>query len=476
MSRTNALALVCFAAAVVLTVMTAYPNELVGSDASPDKGETDGNQGTFLILSDIHFDPFADRRLVPKLDAAPAKEWKRIFESSGKKRNPSYGDDSNYTLLRSAIQEAASAGQNYDFVLLPGDYLSHNFIAGYRRCTRCSGDLEAFVAKTVTFVTEMISEAIPDTPIVGAFGNNDAVCGDYQVAPQSPLFEAVQRRWAELTQTERGLPFLTLGGYYSTPHPTVPEQEIIVLNNIYWSVRYMDTCKPDGGDPGTAQMRWLEWTLYRLSQERKTAILLLHVPPGINAYSSTGCVDNCDYQATDFWEDEYSESFESLVRTYPDVVLAAYSGHTHMDDFRVIDDEQGEPLLFTRITPAVSPIFGNNPAYSIADYDRTSGALVDYEVFYLTNLEAGPPNTWDKEYSFSEAYGLDGIGPGTFAALDERIFTDQHTRETFLGYYNVSNPDEAPVWEKVWRAYACAQVEADQDDYVKCCCRTTQER
>src|SRR5262249_14433439 len=36
-------------------------------------------QGVFLHVSDIHFDPFADPALVPRLIAAPVDEWQAIF-------------------------------------------------------------------------------------------------------------------------------------------------------------------------------------------------------------------------------------------------------------------------------------------------------------------------------------------------------------------------------------------------------------
>ena len=46
--------------------------------------------------------------------------------------------------------------------------------------------------------------------------------------------------------------------------------------------------------------------------------------------------------------------------TYSNVVRLAFAGHTHMDDFRVTAADPS--LLPLRITPAVSPIYKNNPA------------------------------------------------------------------------------------------------------------------
>ena len=47
-------------------------------DAVP--AETPAEQ--WLIVSDIHFDPFANPKLVDRLAAAPPDQWRAIFESA----------------------------------------------------------------------------------------------------------------------------------------------------------------------------------------------------------------------------------------------------------------------------------------------------------------------------------------------------------------------------------------------------------
>jgi hypothetical protein len=67
------------------------------------------------------------------------------------------------------------------------------------------------------------------------------------------------------------------------PHPTVENLRIIVLNSVLWSDKYGDDCGFPQKDPGAAQMDWLTWQLYSLKQQKKKALLLMHVPPGINS-------------------------------------------------------------------------------------------------------------------------------------------------------------------------------------------------
>ncbi len=81
----------------------------------------------FLIVTDIHFDPFADPALIEQLVAAEADAWPGIFESAGPQGFAQYGSDANYPLMMSALDEAAKLLPQPDFVLYAGDYLVHQF-------------------------------------------------------------------------------------------------------------------------------------------------------------------------------------------------------------------------------------------------------------------------------------------------------------------------------------------------------------
>src|SRR5580658_8024472 len=94
------------------------------SRALPWDNKKDGNTGNFLLMSDIHFDPFADPTLVKSLMAAPVEKWESILKSSSDKSFAPPGQDANYPLLISALTAAAKKGR-YDFALITGDYLVH---------------------------------------------------------------------------------------------------------------------------------------------------------------------------------------------------------------------------------------------------------------------------------------------------------------------------------------------------------------
>jgi hypothetical protein len=60
--------------------------------------------GQVLVMSDLHFDPMADPRLVDQLAAAEPEQWSAVLDSSSDRSLGRYGRDSNWMLLRSALQ------------------------------------------------------------------------------------------------------------------------------------------------------------------------------------------------------------------------------------------------------------------------------------------------------------------------------------------------------------------------------------
>lgn len=442
-----------------------------GTPAPLDPGV---GQGLFLIVTDIHFDPFAQPELVPALDKSPVSEWSAIFKNGAGDNFQGYGKDAGYPLMVSALQAAATQSMTYDYVLYTGDYLSHGFERDYDRHTGPNPEgLTSFSIKTARYVSRLLSETFGDIPILGVMGNTDAVCGDYKIALESPFTLGVADQWANLSkQPERFEQFGT-GGFYKVAHPTVADQDIIVLNNIFWTPRYSDSCGTNGGDPGSAMMSWLDWQLYQSQQANRKAQILLHVPPGINAYNTARGSGACNQRISPFWGESYAEGFLDLMRKYAGVVDYTFSGHTHMDSFVIIPDADGVPLIASQITPAVSPIFGNNPAFAVFLYDRNQGNLLDSATFYLANLQATENSAtpdWQLEYTYRQTYSTRDLSAKSRSAVASRIKTDTTLRGRFSELYAVKTQGSGPIRPLNWQAFACAQSAVVLDTYEACYC------
>ena len=88
-------------------------------------------------------------------------------------------------------------------------------------------------------------------------------------------------------------------------------------------------------------------------------------------------------------------------------MIVALAGHTHTDDFRVIDPAAADSN-YILISPAISPVYNQNPAFRTATYAK-DGSLIDASVYYLTNLtfaSSTTPGEWQLEYTFSKQWNV----------------------------------------------------------------------
>ncbi|GHB27640.1 hypothetical protein GCM10007094_14970 [Pseudovibrio japonicus] len=433
------------------------------------------DEGVFLIITDIHFDPFANPDLVPMLDEAPVENWLEILSKDRGTTFADYGSDTNFPLMMSALQAAATRGPSYDYVIYAGDYLAHNFAESYAQHAGPNAQgHDTFAVKTISFVNMMMRQTLGNVPIYGAFGNNDSLSGDYRIHPLSPLLDDVADQWNYLTNQPERLNDFTVGGFYKVAHPTIQDHDIIILNNVFWSTRYPLNPDANQGDPGAAQMDWLEWQLYDTQVRGRTAEIVMHIPPGIDAFSVLRSAQACENSAVSFWKDAYTQQFLEMAKTYSTTITSSIAGHAHHSDFRVISDDDGSPYFATRIVPSVSPIFGNNPAFSYVLYDKEYAKPNDYATLSLTNLEdvrGGETPNWELEYVFSTSYQQADLSPASIAAVAEEISTSEAAREDFIKYYSGGTAADNPITDSNWQTFSCAQTNITRADYIACLCQ-----
>jgi hypothetical protein len=284
----------------------------------------------------------------------------------------------------------------------------------------------------------------------------------------------VGNAWKAVSRDREALDDFSTGGFYAVRHPIVPDHELLVLNSTFWSVNYKDTCSSTQGDPGLAELNWLAWKLYQLRMEKKTASLIMHIPPGIDAYTSSRS-GSCG-AITDMWQPKYMADFLKITQAYKDVLRDGYAGHMHMDDFRVLSDTTGAAVLEMHMVPAISPVYNNNPAFEIGSYKRSNGNLVDYAIVYLTNLadfkdQTQKQTVWKIEYSVDSGYNMLEYGPEGVLKILNAIRSDEQTRQRFIHYYAVQSPKPPSVDQSNWLIYSCAQTEMTNDAFRKCSCK-----
>jgi sphingomyelin phosphodiesterase acid-like 3 len=437
--------------------------------------------GRVLVMSDLHFDPMSDPRLVDQLAAVEPEQWSHVLDKSVDHSLGRYGRDTNWQLLHSALGQMAETLPHPAFVLISGDFLAHNLRREFDAAASNHSDAayRAFVRKTMQFLAQQLERAFPATTILPTLGNNDEECGDYELRPGGPFLADTLPMIHRLVGDAAGLDFDRLWQSYGNYSALVGGIRVLSVNTNFLSARYRNACGSADGDPGQATLAWLEAELAAAEAARERVWLLYHIPPGIDGYATLR-QGACPGKMIPMWRPAYAEAFAALMREYSDVVAASFAGHTHMDDFRLLGDAGGH-YGFALITPALSPIFGQNPAFRVLAYDE-EGRIVDQTTLGLANLtEASSvdntPPQWRAEYTFSQYWNLPWVDVATLESLYSAITQVPGQRERWQTIFAVSSPvywapfsGQARQLAQALRAFHCASGNVGPTDYAQCYC------
>ncbi|MFZ0311708.1 MAG: metallophosphoesterase [Candidatus Korobacteraceae bacterium] len=416
---------------------------------------------TFLIVSDLHFNPMADSSLVAALASSEPTQWEAILARSKSTSFSQYGEDTNWWLLQSSLDQMRATLPHPAFILVTGDLIAHQFPQTYLKTTNDANreNYRKFVLKTVQFLAEEFRRRFPDTRILLTPGNNDENCGNYSVRADGAFLHDTSDIVRKLAKADDAFKssWEALGSY-DVPHPTLPGIRIISLNTIFLSARYKaakfsEDCGPTDSTAATDLFTWLESRLGAAQQAHEKVWLMFHIPPGIDGYSSvvkyqalskSGTAPltekMCASAIVPMWQPKWTSQFQTLLAKYEGTVIVSLAGHTHTDDFRLLNSAGAKPD-FVLISPAISPVYRQNPAFRVVTFS-TDGSLNDATVYYLTNLEFASSKTrgdWAKEYTFSQEWKLGRPDAASLANLYGQIKTKPEIRDEWLKLYNVSS-------------------------------------
>lgn len=436
-------------------------------------------EGNFLVVSDIHFDPLADDALAGKLATAGVDRWQGILESSRATGLGSYGRDTNYPLLASALDAMRAASASPGFIIIPGDFLGHGlrqkFQASKTIADRSDAAYLRFLAKTLEFMARMFDARFPGVPCILTLGNNDNARDNYDVRPGEPFLALMAKAWqGNVAKGGAGGSFretFPAMGHYQAPHPTLKGRRFVVANATFMTEGHRRLYpEPKGGaSPGQAEMVWLEQTLEQARLKGEKVWLLYHEPNGADQRRSVA--NGCSKGPVPIWSTRYNAAFVALLKKHAATVEAVFTGHTHRDEFRLISDG-GPPFAALQVAPAISPSSNSNPAFKRYRYRPATGELLDSTTFVLTNLEGARHRgeaTWIREYDFTQAYGV----PPTLAGLAQlygKLGSDPQTRASYRSFFAAGSASKEFISDATWEAFRCGIGHADIDAYRACWC------
>jgi hypothetical protein len=359
-----------------------------------------GTKGKFLIFSDIHYDAFYGTS-----DAFTLSKWSNKNPCSQRDAPyfSTYGCESNFNLIQSLLANAAQAYPNPDFIICTGDWTRH----GADRTTTNTNSVQSTVDQAFHVVlSQLLPLYFPNVTLLALppldLGNNDYE-SDYRLditslqpclvqnystttaadaagssssyadnAITSILPNATNSWLSSIAQTFQSTfvsqeeeAVFACGGYLS--REVIPGLHIIVLNTLLWSDALIsnhydkNTLSQDGFDP-FGQHQWLKYELTRLRQLGKRTYITGHIPPIAISYYP--------YEGNPLLFESHTRRYHTSISEFSDVIAGQFFGHTHSNELRVSNSlpSDSPPII---IIGAVSPIYGNDPGFSIVTYHQS---------------------------------------------------------------------------------------------------------
>ena len=145
------------------------------------------------------------------------------------------------------------------------------------------------------------------------------------------------------------------------------------------------------------------------------------------------------------------------------------------------------PVL-VHFNPSISIHNGNNPGFQIFTYDTGDGTLLDYTTHYLSNIETAgsqgvndPAATWERLYTFSEAYIAGGRLPAgnydaaAVAGLIAKLRADKtFASTTYWPFHALRGPvsGAGEIDDTDWDVYLCTLDKLTKAEFSACYCTT----
>ena len=422
----------------------------------PSVSSAADNQGTMLWISDIHFDPFCGGQVVQLANNSKTgwkdhTQWQSILKAMpGNLVSAPAGSDANDHLFHKVLDGATrQLTKKPDFILITGDFLSHDFNESYFSKNHLPASLMSaalynrFIDQTLAYIALSVSQAFPEVPVIAALGNNDAYCGDYDIRGNSGFLAATRKTWIKYFLPSLSKDFESVGGCYTTPVPGT-KHRFVVLNSVPFISDYPESfritsnpklnsfCKPLRTVELVDEMNWFKDTM-ATCEEGQRVWIACHIPPGVSGY---GGAQN--------WPRIVGQTSMPLINLFSDFYLAhrrnfagILTGHSHSAEFKLIRDnkEPAEAVSFVLMAPSIGRNHGNNSSYRVLKFDRSTLAINDYTTHWLDGSKS-PPD-WGKPFQFSKCYGQPDVSPSSLSNIYDGMVSGKKapTGKTLLNQY-----------------------------------------
>ena len=416
-----------------------------------------------LVISDVHFNPFYDGTIFSQLNTSDPSDWKDIFQGAATIPPPStWAADTNYPLLKLAIDGVQTYGGSSPIVIFTGDILGHNFPGQFYTAYGSidTNAMQTFANKTITFFAEQLRSAVGNAPIMFVLGNADSYSSVF-LPPDTTFFSGTWNTYysqflANSVDQQTFENTFGSGGYYSAEPPGM-NLVVIGLNTYQCSQPFGIAYQSAIND----QFTWLDQTLSSARNRGKSVWLLMHVPPG-GSYSQCAMTGNQMTTVMMMWYSDYQTSLETILLKYPGLVTLTLGAHTHMDEYRVM-----LPGDVMEITPSIAPYFNNDPAFKVFTVSQPTMAPIDYTI-YNYDLSTDP-SQFNPYYTFSSAYSMQGFLNNSRTTLFPLLRSDTGKQALYRNHYYSGHDYTGgfnPISDADWPIFWAGAGNIDQPSFV----------
>jgi len=135
------------------------------------------------------------------------------------------------------------------------------------------------------------------------------------------------------------------------------------------------------------QFDWLESVLRKAEQDNEAIFIISHIPPGDTTYMS-----------------ECSRRYNAIVDRFQNIIRGQFFGHTHYDEFKVINEyfNNNKTVGVILTAPSLTTYSYQNPSFRVYEMDSDTKMLIDYNQYRLNlteaNAQEGEPE-WKVSYT-----------------------------------------------------------------------------
>ncbi|KAG5492484.1 hypothetical protein JKF63_01062 [Porcisia hertigi] len=366
------------------------------------------------------------------------------------------GCDAPDTLLAVATSDVMMQRPAYTF--FGGDWQRHDMSSTSLTTT------DVFTPMSQYF--ERISLSNEDTAfnkprVTTVLGNNDVI-PDYffDISDSSQATMKAQvgvLKNYTLLNTTQGMVMSRCGFYSGVASAKL---RVLALHTLVWAYKLWPALADTETDP-CGQLAWMVEEINAARTAGQKVIITGHIPPLPNVFKVIKHGGVGPVEKDMYWKPMYQSAYTSIVFNNKDIITLQLFGHTHR--FAIVgDEEMGVPLI---VMNAITPLYGNRPAYLVADFDTATWRLKT-----LTQRHANTDFIqWSRGLEVAAALGITDLSDvSSVHAAVAGMFTDDALFENYMTLRTGGAIDD-PCTTTLCRVYTiCAMLYASHDNVNSC--------